>query len=93
VVLSSFATSPLFTDQPKVSSDEYISAYAENNRLLKTIANDTNQHFFDFSAEFPTEKRWYTDGRHVNEDGARLKAELFGDFLIEAQLLPSHSSR
>lgn len=93
VVLSSFATSPLFTDQPKVSSDEYISAYAENNRLLKAIANDKNQHFFDFSAEFPTEKRWYTDGRHVNEDGARLKAELFGDFLIEAQLLPSHSSR
>ena len=91
VVLSSFAYSPLFTDQPKVASDEYIAAYKENNRLLKAMANDTNQHFFDFAEKFPTEKRWYTDGRHVNEAGALLKAELFGDFLIDAQLLPPRS--
>ena len=88
VVLSSFAWSPLFTDQPKVASDEYISAYEENNRLLQAMATETDQHFFDFAAKFPTEKRWYSDGRHVNESGAQLKAELFGDFLINADLLP-----
>lgn len=91
VVLSSFAWSPLFTDQPKVSSDEYIAAYEENNRLLQAMASETGQHFFDFAAKFPTEKRWYTDGRHVNESGAQLKAELFGDFLINAHLLPPRS--
>jgi len=29
------------------------------------------------------------DGRHVNEEGAQLKAELFGAFLIEKQVLIS----
>ena len=87
-VLGSFAFSPLFTDQPKVSSDEYIGAYREYNRLLEQLANDTDQHFFDFAAAFPTDKRWYTDGRHVNEEGAQLKAELFGNFLIDNRLLP-----
>jgi lysophospholipase L1-like esterase len=91
VVLSSFAYSPLFTDQPKVSSSEYIAAYEENNRLLAAVATNTDQHFFDFASKFPTGKRWYTDGRHVNEAGARLKAELFGNFLIGAQLLPPRS--
>ena len=90
-VLSSFAYSPLFTDQPKVSSKEYMAAFGENNHLLESIAQEMDQHFFDFASKFPTEKRWYTDGRHVNEAGARLKAELFGDFLIDAQLLPPRS--
>ena len=91
VVLSSFAWSPLFTEQPKVASDEYNSAYRENNRLLQAMATETGQQFFDFAAKFPTEKRWYSDGRHVNESGAQLKAELFGDFLINAGLLPPRS--
>ena len=90
-VLSSFAYSPLFTDQPKVASAEYIAAYRENNRLLQALATDTGQHFFDFADIFPTEKRWYTDGRHVTEEGAQLKAGLFGDFLINQQLLPPRS--
>ena len=89
VILSSFAYSPLFTEQPKVSSREYISAYEANNKLLEEIARDMDQHFFDFASKFPPEKRWYTDGRHVNEEGAQLKAELFGDYLIDRQLLNS----
>lgn len=88
VVLASFAHSPLFTEKPRASSEEYILAYKEHNQLLETIAAATDEHFFDFAKIFPTEKRWYTDGRHVNEEGAQLKAELFGEFLIANQLLP-----
>jgi lysophospholipase L1-like esterase len=93
VVLGSFAYSPLFTDQPKVSSPEYIAAYEESNQILEEIAGTMDEHFFDFASKFPAEKRWYTDGRHVNEAGAQLKAELFGNFLIDAQLLPPLASR
>lgn len=89
VVLSSFAYSSLFAEHPRVSSQEYISAYEEHNLLLEKIAEEMDVHFLDFAGEFPTERRWYTDGRHVNEEGAQLKAELFGAFLIEKQLLMS----
>jgi len=89
VVISSFAHSPLFTDQPFVSSEEYALAYEENNSMLRKIAETTDVHFFDFADKFPTSKRYYTDGRHVNEEGSQLKAQLFGDFLIENQLVTS----
>jgi lysophospholipase L1-like esterase len=89
VVISSFAHSPLFTDQPFVSSEEYALAYKENNGILKEIAKTTGVHFFDFAGKFPSSKRYYTDGRHVNEEGSQLKAQLFGDFLIENQLVTS----
>lgn len=88
VVLSSFAYSPLF-DQSRVSSQEYVSAHAEHKQLVEELAEQMDVHFFDFASKFPTDKRYYTDGRHVNEEGAQLKAELFGDFLIEKQLLAS----
>jgi len=92
VVLSSFAYSPLFTDIPEVSSQEFISAIEENNRLLQKIAQEMDVYFFDFAGKFPTDKRWFKDGIHVNEEGAKLKAKLFGDFLINNHLLPSHNS-
>ena len=87
VVLSSFAYSPLFTDMPRASSREYIAAYREQNGLLKELARETDVYFYDFAGEFPTEKRYYTDGRHVNEEGAQLKAEYFGDYLIDNALI------
>ena len=43
---------------------------------------------FDFAAVMPTDKRFWLDGRHVNVEGARLKARLFADFLHEAGLIP-----
>ncbi len=87
IVLSSFAYSPLFDDKPRVSSEEYISAYAEMRDLLKTIAREMGVSFFDFSALFPVDKRYYTDGRHVTEEGAKLKAVLFGRHLTANGLL------
>lgn len=86
VVISSFAFSTLFTD-PIASSEEYVYAYNESNRLLQEIAEDTEVHFFDFASRFPTSKDYYTDGRHVNEKGSQLKAKLFGDYLIENGLV------
>ncbi|MFC1489463.1 SGNH/GDSL hydrolase family protein [Thermodesulfobacteriota bacterium] len=87
VVLSSFAYSPLFIDQPRVSTQEYIAAYREHNSLLKEIARETDVNFFDFAGKFPIDKHYYTDGRHVNEKGSQLKAEFFGNYLIKKELI------
>ncbi|HEX9653969.1 MAG TPA: SGNH/GDSL hydrolase family protein, partial [bacterium] len=38
VVLATFAYSPLFEREPRVSSPEYIAAYSEMNEVLKTVA-------------------------------------------------------
>jgi len=92
VVLSSFAYSSLFTDMPRVSSEEYISAYEETNELTKSISISTNTHFFDFANVFPTDKELYEDGRHVNEAGSQLKAQLFCSFLLKSGLLLSDTT-
>jgi len=87
VVISSFAYSTVFSEEPRVSSPEYIEAHDENNDLLRQIAESCGVRFFDFASVFPTERRFYADGRHVNEAGSRLKAQLFGDYLLEEQLV------
>lgn len=87
-ILATFATSPLFTDEPAVSSDEYISAYKEMNGTVQRIAAEQDVELFDFNKIFPKDKKYYTDGRHVNEVGSRLKAKLFADFIISNNLIP-----
>ena len=87
VIVSSFAYSPLFNDLEEVSSEEYVFAHEENNRLLKKIAQNMNVNLFDMASNFPTLKRYYMDGQHVNKDGAKLRAELYGNFLIKNGLV------
>ena len=86
-VLATFAHSPLFPDDPVVSSEECIAAYSEMNQVLKDISAETGANLFDFTSVFPTDKSYYTDGRHVNVEGAKLKAKLFADYLIESGLV------
>ncbi len=87
VLLSSFAYSSLFIDQPRVSSQEYMATLAEHNRILSDLARETGVQFFDFASAFPTHRDYYVDGRHVTEKGSQLKAELFGNYLIENKLI------
>ena len=87
VVLSSFAYSPLFTDRPRVSSEEYVEALEEYNRLLDKISAELSVNFFDFASVFPDGRQYYVDGRHVTKKGVYLKAKLFGDYLIDNRLI------
>lgn len=87
-LLASFAYSPLFAGEAPSLSVEYVAAYKEMNFLLEGVAADQEVSFFDFAAQFPTGRKYFADGRHVTEEGARLKGELFAAFLIEAGLVP-----
>jgi hypothetical protein len=42
---------------------------------------------FELAAQMPSDPRYWVDGRHVTEEGARLKATLFADFLQASGLL------
>ena len=55
---------------------------------MRELSIATGATFFDFAAEFPRDQSYFTDGIHVNEEGARLKSELFAQFLIDKYLLP-----
>lgn len=87
VVLASFAYSPDFPEEPRVTAPEYQREIVEHNEVLRSVARSTGAAFFDFAAVFPTDRRYFTDGRHNNEEGAALKAKLFADFLVESGLL------
>jgi lysophospholipase L1-like esterase len=87
VMLASFAYSPDFPEEPRVTAPEYRTAIEEHNEVLRALAARTGAAFFDFAAVFPTDRRYFTDGRHNNEEGAALKANLFADFLVDSRLL------
>jgi lysophospholipase L1-like esterase len=87
VVIATFAYSSGFPDEPRVTSEEYIGALAEHNAVLRRVARTEDAALFDFAKVFPRDARYFSDGRHVNVEGSRLKARLFADFLVESDLL------
>jgi lysophospholipase L1-like esterase len=88
VVLVTFAYSPLFTKQPRVSSEEYRSAYAEQNEVIRQVAAGTGAYLYDFAQEMPTDEQYFADGRHFTAEGNRLRAGLFAAYLVDSGLLP-----
>jgi hypothetical protein len=56
--------------------------------MLEEISRDRDVNFFDFAGAFPTDRKYYVDGRHVTVEGSRLKAVLFAEYLITEGLLP-----
>lgn len=82
-ILMSFAYSPEFPAYAWSSSPEFQAAYRESNDMIRDVANDLAAPFFDFAALFPSSREYFTDGIHVNEQGARLHAELLARFLME----------
>lgn len=87
-VLATFAHCPDFPNEPWVHDPEFTGEYAEMNGLLSDIAADSGAALFDFANAFPNEKKYFVDGLHMTEEGARLKAKLFATFLKERRLIP-----
>jgi hypothetical protein len=47
---------------------------------------------FDFANAMPKDRIFWSDSRHVNARGARMKAELFAQFLVNNDLVPPATS-
>lgn len=87
IMFATWAHSPYFSDY--ATNPAYQSAFEEHNDITRQIAQYYHVPLFDFAKIMPTEKRYWYDGRHVNDEGARYKARKFAEFIIKQQLIPS----
>lgn len=86
IMFATWAHSPHFDDY--ASTPFYQRGFSENNQVVKEVANEHEIPVFDFAEVMPQDKKYWSDGRHVNKRGARKKAELFAEFINESGLIP-----
>lgn len=86
-MFATFAYSPRFPDA-RSSSPEYQRGYAEGNAVMTAVGERRDVPVYDFAADMPPDEKYWEDGRHVLLPGSRLKARLFGKFLVDNALIP-----
>ena len=85
IAFATWAHSPHFSDY--AATGAYQSGFRENNAVVREVANRYGAYLYDFAAVMPQDRKYWSDGRHVNESGALLKAELFADFIRDSGVL------
>jgi len=80
VMVASWAWCPDF-EGDYASRPHYQRGFAEVNEASKRVGEREGVAFYDHVAQMPKERKYWADGRHVNAEGARVKAELFADFI------------
>jgi lysophospholipase L1-like esterase len=88
IMFATWAYSKYLNDY--ASKESYQQGFEENNQVIKDTANNHHIPLFDFARVMPQDAKYWADGRHSNETGALLKADLFAEFihaqgLIEAR--------
>ena len=79
IVFSTWAYSPYPDDY--TSTPHYRKGYDENNDVIMEVAHRNDIPYFVFAAVMPKDKKYWSDGRHVNELGAEEMAGLFAGYL------------
>ena len=85
ILFSTWAHSPNLNDY--AAEDYYQQGFRENNDVVKDVAGSHDIPMFDFAAVMPQEAIYWADGRHVNETGALVKAQLFAEFIDSQGLI------
>jgi lysophospholipase L1-like esterase len=62
-------------------------AMPEHNALIARIAKEERVWFYDFHEEMTKDARHMPDGRHVNQQGSDLKADLFFSFFLRHDIV------
>jgi len=88
IILSTWAHSPYFDDY--ASTGYYQLGFKENNQVVREVAEGNDVPLFDFVKVMLKDKRYWADGRHVNEAGALLKAKLFADFIHKSRIISAN---
>lgn len=86
IMLTTWAYSPHFGGYE--STPYYRRGFSENNQAVREVAYEHDVPLFEFADVMPQDKKYWADGRHVNELGARKKAELFAGFINESGIIP-----
>lgn len=64
-----------------------LMAMPEHNAAIYNIAKKENTLFYDFHGEMIKEKKYMPDGRHLNQEGSDMKADLFYSFFIQNNII------
>ena len=91
ILFSTWAYSPYLDDY--ASTPYYQKGFEENNDVVKEVAVKNGIPLFDFAAVMPEDKKYWHDGRHVNELGAEKTAELFAAFINDNGLIKKRESK
>lgn len=84
-MFTSFAWSDQKNDP--LASPEYIAAMHQENIISHQVAEGQGAPWFDFAASFPNDTELFVGAVHVTSKGARLKAQLFADYLAGSGLI------
>ena len=87
MLLTTWAWCPDF-ENDYAGLDFYQRGFREMNAVVLALAKERGWPCYDFAARMSQEKALWADGRHVNAEGALAKAQLFGAYLVESDLLP-----
>jgi lysophospholipase L1-like esterase len=87
IMFATWAYSPYLDDY--AAKAYYQQGFQENNEVVREVANRHHIPLFDYAEVMPQDKRYWADGRHVNEAGALVKAGLFAEFIYTQGLIKS----
>jgi lysophospholipase L1-like esterase len=90
IMFATWAYSPYLNDY--ASKPYYQEGFRENNEVVKEVANSHRIPLFDYAEVMPQDRKYWADGRHVNEAGALVKAGLFAEFMQSQGLLAQQST-
>jgi len=65
------------------ASPVYQRGFQEINDVTRSVAEELGLAYYDHAAEMPADPRFWSDGRHVNAEGGKLKAQLFAQDVAE----------
>jgi len=85
IMLATWAHSSDFDDYASLPFQQ--KGIKENNEVVREVAIRNNIPIFYFAEQMPKDTKYWADGRHVNEKGALLKAELFAKYIHESGLI------
>jgi lysophospholipase L1-like esterase len=85
IMFSTWAYSPYLHDY--AAEDYYQQGFRENNDVVKDVAAGHDIPLFDFASVMPQDAIYWADGRHVNEQGALVKARLFAEYIHDNGLI------
>jgi len=86
IALTTWAHSAKMGDY--AANEDYRRGFAQTNRVAAEVAAARRVPLFDFAAAMSDDPTYWYDGRHLNENGARLKAEYFARWLVAEKLVP-----
>lgn len=85
VLLATWAYSDEFDDY--AATNHYQVGFKAINEVIKQVGKTKSLPVYNFAGEMSKDKRYWVDGRHNNEEGVRLKAKLFAQFIASEKII------